>query len=116
MGWISINFKFMKHKSAIYNVIDNALSWRYLLLINFQVEMKDFEVLKDLYKHDGDFNKIWVDCENGVSKHFILLEGYLFKGNWLCIPQGSLREIITFNANSSGLDWHFGRDKTLVNI
>jgi hypothetical protein len=49
-------------------------------MTNLQVEVTGFEGLKDLYKHDGDFNKIWADCENGISKHFIMLEGYLFKG------------------------------------
>jgi hypothetical protein len=45
------------------------------------VEMTSFEVLKDLYKYNGDFGKIWVDCENGFSKHFVVLEGYLYKEN-----------------------------------
>jgi hypothetical protein len=62
------------------------------------VEVTGFKVLKDLYKHDGDFGKIWVDCENGVSKNFVLLKGYLFKPTQLCTPEGSLREAIIFKA------------------
>lgn len=74
--------------------------------------MTCFEVLKDLYKHDGDFGKIWVEYESGVSKHFIVLKGYLFKENHLCIPQGSLREAIMFEAHNGVFGRHFRRDKT----
>jgi hypothetical protein len=78
------------------------------------VEVASFKVLKDLYEHDGDFNKICVECKNSVSKHFVVLEGYLFKGNYLCIHQGSLREVIIFEAHSDVLGGHFKRDKTLA--
>jgi hypothetical protein len=43
-----------------------------------------------------------------------VLEGYLFKGNYLCIHQGSLREVIIFEAHSDVLGGHFKRDKTLA--
>jgi hypothetical protein len=45
-----------------------------------------------------------------------MMEGYLLKWNCLCIPQGSLREAIIFEAYSGGLSGHFRRDKTLVVI
>ena len=80
------------------------------------MEVASFKVLKNLYKHDGDFNKICVECKNSVSKHFVVLEGYLFKGNCLCIHQGSLRKAIIFKAHSDGLGGHFKKYKTLVII
>ena len=43
------------------------------------MEVTGFEVLKDLYKHDDYFNKIWDKCKRCVSKHIIVLKGYLFK-------------------------------------
>jgi hypothetical protein len=55
-----------------------------LLLTNMQLEVIGFKILKDVYKHDGGFGKIWVECESGVSKHFVVLKGYLFKRNCLC--------------------------------
>jgi len=74
----------MKHKYRIHNIFANALSQRHLLLTNMQLEVIGFKILKDVYKHDGGFGKIWVECESGVSKHFVVLKGYLFKRNCLC--------------------------------
>jgi hypothetical protein len=48
----------MKHKFGVHNVIADTLSQSHLLFINMQMEVTCLEVLKDLYKHDDDFDKI----------------------------------------------------------
>ena len=40
-------------------------------------------------------------------------EGYLFKNNILCLPQSSLRELLTCEAYKGGLMGHFGVERTL---
>ena len=43
-------------------------------------------------------------------------DGYLVKGKKQCIPIGSMRENITRELHSSGLEGYFGKDKILALI
>ena len=47
---------------------------------------------------------------------YFMQDGYLFKGKQLCIPIGSMRKNIIEDLHSSGLEGHFGKDKTLALI
>ncbi|KAK8661358.1 hypothetical protein V6N13_090963 [Hibiscus sabdariffa] len=65
------------------------------------------------YKQDVDFAEIYAQCNKGSSNKFYLVDGYLFRLNKLCIPQGSLREFLVHEAHGGGLMGHFGVTKTL---
>ena len=41
-----------------------------------------------------------------------MVEGFLFKGDQLCIPHTSLREDLIKEAYLKGLAGHFGQEKT----
>jgi hypothetical protein len=41
-------------------------------------------------------------------------DGLLFKGNQSCILKSSMRENISKEKHSGGLDGHFGHEKTFV--
>ncbi|PRQ47216.1 putative nucleotidyltransferase, Ribonuclease H [Rosa chinensis] len=103
----------IKHKSGRLNQVADALSRRHSFLNTMQVKVSGFEILKEQYSEDPFFKQIWTKCSKGPVGSYLLQEGYLFKGNRLCIPEGSLRENIITETHAGGLAGHFGRDKTL---
>ncbi|XP_024041854.1 uncharacterized protein LOC127898849 [Citrus sinensis] len=74
------------------------------------------EKLNDSRKKYSTYDEelIWRECENGSYEQYQLHDGFLFKGNRLCIPQCSLRESIIMEAHGNTVGGHFGRDKTLA--
>lgn len=103
----------IKHKSGVLNKVVDALSRRHSLLTTMQMKVLGFEVLNELYQDVPYFGTILIACLKGHFNHFVLLDGFFFKDNWLCIPQCFLREAIIVEGHGGGLAGHFGRDKTL---
>ncbi|GJW81969.1 RNA-directed DNA polymerase [Tanacetum coccineum] len=77
-----------------------------------QVNVHGFEIIKELYKEDKFLSKIINQYSNGPSKEFLFQDGFLFRGNQLCIPNCSFRLEIIKEAHEGRLNGHFGRDKT----
>lgn len=98
------SFSFLlKHKAGVQNQVDGALSCRHYLLSTMRVNVVGFEIVKGLCKEDPFFAKVWEECSKGPHYPFFLQDGYLFKGNCLCIPHCSLRNFIIIEAHGSGL-------------
>ncbi|GJW92905.1 RNA-directed DNA polymerase [Tanacetum coccineum] len=106
----------LKHKAGKLNKVVDALSRRHCLLQTMEAKVLGFEVLKDLYEDDCDFGPTWKSCCKKPVNDFLRYEGFLFKSNWLCVPQCSLREEIIQETHKRGLAGHFGRDKTLAAV
>lgn len=47
---------------------------------------------------------------------YLIQDGFLFKGNWLCIPKTSLRKFLMIEHHASGLAAHRGRGKTINSV
>nr|KAJ0218923.1 hypothetical protein LSAT_V11C300143610 [Lactuca sativa] len=101
--WMSFLEKFtfvVKHKSGMSNRVVDALSRRSNLLVSMRVGVLGMDVLM------GQLTGI----QSGQMSDFLLHEGFLFKGNQLCIPDSSLRLQIIRELHGEG---HVGRDRTL---
>jgi len=58
-----------------------------------------------------DLYSVWLKHPKG---DFLVQEGYLFKGAWLCIPKCSTRELLIREVHDGSLAGYFGELKTLT--
>ncbi|XP_052185197.1 uncharacterized protein LOC127796833 [Diospyros lotus] len=104
----------IKYKKGNSNIVADALSRRYGLITMMNAKLLGFELIKDQYMDDPTFASTYLVCEKGGAVNgFYRHEGYLFKSGKLCIPNGSIRELLVWEAHGGGLPGHFGEKKTL---
>nr|GEY56113.1 putative reverse transcriptase domain-containing protein [Tanacetum cinerariifolium] len=100
----------VKHKTGVSNRAADALSRRSNLLVTMQVDVPGLEVIRDTVTVDPYFSVVLHGVQAGEEPDFFLHDGFLFKGNQLCIPDSSLRLQIIKELHGEG---HVGRDRTL---
>lgn len=103
----------IKHKKGKSNVVADALSRRHVLLSTLETKVFGLEHIKDLYKSDLEFSSKFLACEHTAFNGYFRHNGYLFKEKKLCVPKGSIRELLVKEAHEGGLMGHFGVSKTL---
>ena len=118
--WIQFLQKFLfriRHTARVQNKVADALNRHADLFITLNNKIVGFELLKDLYETDEDFWEIWKKCiTNQPCDDFHVQEGYLMRGNQLCIPRTSLRENVIQDLHRGGLVDHFDKDKTIATV
>ncbi|KAJ9566128.1 hypothetical protein OSB04_002094 [Centaurea solstitialis] len=111
--WIAFLEKFasvVKHKSGASNRVADALSRRSNMLVSMRVTVPGFDTLMEQLTIDPYFSVVLQDVQSGQNSDFLIHDGFLFKGNQLCIPDSSLRLQIIKELHGEG---HVGRDRTL---
>ncbi|XP_021776380.1 uncharacterized protein LOC110740208 [Chenopodium quinoa] len=101
----SFNFA-TKYKKGKTNIGEDALSRRHNLLGIMETKILGFEVMKESYKDDLELKEIMESCKNGVHGSFVIVDGFLFKGNKLCVPKGAIQELLIKEAHGGGLAGH----------
>ena len=94
--WVSYLEKFsfvLQHKSGLSNKVADALSRKHSLLITLSHDIIGFDLSPEYYVSDPIFSKVIPDLDIGKGKDYMLINDYLFKGNQLCLPEGSLKVI-----------------------
>ena len=112
-SWIAYLQQFtfvIRHQSGETNKVADALSMRHTMLATFHAIVPGFAAFTDLYANDPYFGRIWSDIETRVHADFVCQDGYLFRGDKLCVPQGSWRLQIIQELHNEG---HVGRDRTI---
>ncbi|TYK23243.1 Transposon Ty3-I Gag-Pol polyprotein [Cucumis melo var. makuwa] len=107
MEWELVLSFLKEHQASKENRVADALSRKETLLTVLSTEITAFNHLPTT---DEDFGKIWSHCTDHIhDRDYHLVEGFLFKGNQLCIPHTSLREALIKEAHSGDLARHFGK-------
>jgi hypothetical protein len=103
----------IKYKQGKENIVADALSRRYALVSTLNSKLLGFECVKELYANDDDFASVYGACQKAAFRKFYRLDGYLFRGNQLCVPNSSMSKLLVGEAHRGGLMGHFGIRKTL---
>ncbi|KAG5230103.1 hypothetical protein IMY05_015G0066000 [Salix suchowensis] len=100
----------LKHKAGVTNRVADALSRRTNLLSTMTIQVLGFNSFQELFDSDPHFSEIMATVRGGRNSEFVLVDGFLFRRNQLCIPDCSLRLHIIRELHGEG---HVGRDRTL---
>nr|XP_043612552.1 uncharacterized protein LOC122584455 [Erigeron canadensis] len=99
-----------KHKAGVANVVADALSRRYSLLSILEARVLGFSFIKELYAADPYFSDCLIEAHQ--KGPYVVQDDFLFKNGKLCIPRGSIRDLLIREAHGGGLAGHFGINKT----
>ncbi|GJT60714.1 putative gag-pol polyprotein, partial [Tanacetum coccineum] len=95
------------------NVVADALSRRHSMLSILEARVLGFSFIKELYESDLDFGPLLFSSPNLSKGPYVVQDGFLFKNGRLCIPKGSIRDLLIREFHGGGLAGHFGNTKTL---
>ncbi|KAI9177860.1 hypothetical protein LWI28_019962 [Acer negundo] len=99
----------LKHKAGVSNRVADALSRRVNLLSTMTIQEPGFDSFRDLFDSDTYFSEVMADVRAREKSEFSMVDGFLFRGNQLCVPDCSPCLQIIKELHGEG---HVGRDRT----
>lgn len=101
----SLQFSFvLKQKSRAKNKVVDALSCKALLLTRLYILRASFKSLRNNYGDDNVFGQVHRDLTANSSTTYpqcMVMDGFLFYQNQLCLPHTSKREFVIRELHSS---------------
>jgi len=94
-------------------VVTNEIARRHALLFVLKANVLGFHSIR--YKEHPEFKGILKDSPS-KNNPYTIHEGYLFKGNELCIPRSSLRGILVQEGLRGALASQFTHNKTIASL
>ena len=110
-GWVAYMEKFsfvLNQKFGISNKLADALSWKHSLFSTLSYDILGFDLLPENYTTDFSFQGFFARVA-GDRTDYVLINDYPFKGNQLCLPEGSIRKFFINKLHGGRLGGHFGR-------
>nr|GEV77182.1 hypothetical protein [Tanacetum cinerariifolium] len=92
-----------KQKVGSLNVVVNALSRRHYMLSILEARVLGFSFIKELYESDPDFGPLLCLSPNLSKGPYVVQDGFLFKNGRLCIPIGSIQDLLIRESHDGGL-------------
>ncbi|GKA00849.1 putative nucleotidyltransferase, ribonuclease H [Tanacetum coccineum] len=111
--WLAFIEKFtfvVKHKTGVQNRAADALSRRSNLLVSMQVDVPGLDLIREQLTLDPYFSIVLQDVQSGQKLDFNIHDGFLFKGNQLCISDTNLHLKTIKELHGEG---NVGHDRTL---
>ncbi|KAJ0048693.1 hypothetical protein Pint_16013 [Pistacia integerrima] len=112
--WVEFlqSFSFVsRYKQGGTNVVADAFSRRYSILSILDERVLGFSMMRGQYKQDEEMAAIMAKCTKYSFEDYVVQNGFLFKGNKLCVPHGSFRELLVREVHRGGLAGPFGVTK-----
>ncbi|GKB75352.1 putative nucleotidyltransferase, ribonuclease H, partial [Tanacetum coccineum] len=112
-GWLAFLEKFtfmVKPKTGVSNRVADALNRMSGFPVTMQVDVPGLDIIRDMVIVDPYFSIVLHGVQAREKLDFFLHDGFLFKGNQLCIHNSSLRLQIIKELHGEG---HVGHDRTL---
>ncbi|KAI9176878.1 hypothetical protein LWI28_008170 [Acer negundo] len=106
-----------RHCPRVDNKVVDALSRVLTVVHSLSSIIPGLDRIKSEYSTYPDFSIIFQEISDGHRRdhvEFVIMNGYLFCGSYLCLLRTSLRAFLVWEMHAGVLASHLGRDKTIA--